>query len=66
MNLELTDEQLALRSTVRRFLAEKASVATYVRPQLDQQTRTTDEVWQGLATLGATVCSWRRNTTARA
>jgi hypothetical protein len=35
MNLELTDEQLALRDTVRRFLAEKASVATHVRPMLD-------------------------------
>jgi alkylation response protein AidB-like acyl-CoA dehydrogenase len=34
MNLELTDEQLALRDTVRRFLSEKASVADYVRPLL--------------------------------
>ena len=29
MNLELTEEQVALRDTVRRFLAEKASVATH-------------------------------------
>ena len=35
MNLELTDEQVALRDTVRRYLAEKASLATYVRPLLD-------------------------------
>jgi alkylation response protein AidB-like acyl-CoA dehydrogenase len=54
MNLELTDEQLALRDTVRRFLAEKASVAAHVRPMLDEPTGTTDEVWRGLAALGAT------------
>lgn len=54
MNLELTDEQLALRSTVRHFLAEKASVAMYVRPLLAQPTSTGDAVWQGLAALGAT------------
>ena len=28
MNLELTEEQVALRDTVRQFLAEKASVAS--------------------------------------
>jgi alkylation response protein AidB-like acyl-CoA dehydrogenase len=54
MNLELTEERLALRDTVRRFLAEKASVAAYVRPLLDDPTGTTDEVWLGLAALGAT------------
>jgi alkylation response protein AidB-like acyl-CoA dehydrogenase len=54
MNLELTDEQLALRDTVRRFLAEKASMAAHVRPLLDDPTGSTDEVWLGLATLGAT------------
>lgn len=54
MNLELTDEQAALRDTVRRFLAEKASVATHVRPMLDDPTGTTDEVWHGLAALGTT------------
>ena len=54
MNLELTDEQLALRDTVRRYLAEKASVASHVRPMLDHPTGTTDEVWDGLAALGAT------------
>jgi alkylation response protein AidB-like acyl-CoA dehydrogenase len=54
MNLELTDEQLALRDTVRRFLAEKASLSTHVRPMLDDPRGTTDEVWRGLADLGAT------------
>ncbi|HTI76502.1 MAG TPA: acyl-CoA dehydrogenase family protein [Mycobacterium sp.] len=54
MNLELTDEQLALRDTVRRFVAEKASVTTHVRPLIDQPTGTTPEVWRGLAALGAT------------
>jgi len=54
MNLELTDEQLALRDTVRRFLTEKASVASHVRPMLDDPTGTTKEVWAGLADLGAT------------
>jgi alkylation response protein AidB-like acyl-CoA dehydrogenase len=53
MNLELTDEQLALRDTVRRFLAEKASVAAHVRPMLDDAAGTTEEVWGGLAGLGA-------------
>ncbi|HXS86941.1 MAG TPA: acyl-CoA dehydrogenase family protein [Mycobacterium sp.] len=54
MNLELTDEQIALRDTVRRFLAEKASIAGHVRPMLDDDTGTTDAVWRGLAELGAT------------
>ncbi|MDT7793801.1 MAG: hypothetical protein QOD59_3237, partial [Mycobacterium sp.] len=54
MNLELTDEQVALRDTVRRFLAEKASVTTHVRPMLENPTGTTRDVWGGLADLGAT------------
>jgi alkylation response protein AidB-like acyl-CoA dehydrogenase len=54
MNLELTDEQIALRDTVRSFLAEKASIAEHVRPMLDDDTGTTDAVWRGLADLGAT------------
>jgi alkylation response protein AidB-like acyl-CoA dehydrogenase len=54
MNLELTDEQVALRNTVRRFLTEKAGIATHVRPLLDDPRGTTDEVWHGLAALGAT------------
>jgi alkylation response protein AidB-like acyl-CoA dehydrogenase len=54
MNLELTDEQLSLRDTLRRFLAERAPVAGHVRPMLDSRTGTTDAVWHGLADLGAT------------
>jgi alkylation response protein AidB-like acyl-CoA dehydrogenase len=54
MNLELTDEQLALRDTVRGYLAEKASVAMYVRPLLDEHIGITSDVWRGLAVLGAT------------
>lgn len=54
MNLELTEEQVALRDTVRRFLAEKASVATHVRPLLDDPKGTTDDVWRRLAAMGAT------------
>ena len=54
MNLELTDEQSTLRDTVRQFLAERASVAAHVRPMLEDPTGTTDDVWRGLAELGAT------------
>jgi alkylation response protein AidB-like acyl-CoA dehydrogenase len=54
MNLELTDEQVALRDTARRFLAEKASISGHVRPLLDDPTGATDGVWRGLADLGTT------------
>jgi alkylation response protein AidB-like acyl-CoA dehydrogenase len=54
MNLELTDEQAALRDTVRRFLAEKATTAGHVRPMLEDLTGTTHVVWRGLAELGTT------------
>ena len=54
MNLELSAEQVELRDTVRRFLAERAAVASHVRPLLDDATGTTDELWRGLADLGAT------------
>jgi alkylation response protein AidB-like acyl-CoA dehydrogenase len=54
MNLELTNEQLALRDTVRRFLAEKAPISGHVRPLLDDPAGTDDAVWQGLADLGTT------------
>jgi alkylation response protein AidB-like acyl-CoA dehydrogenase len=53
MNLELTDEQVALRETVRRYLSEKASVSAHVRPMLDTPSGTTGEIWHGLAALGA-------------
>ncbi|BBZ42798.1 acyl-CoA dehydrogenase family protein [Mycobacterium parmense] len=54
MNLELTDEQVALRDTTRRFLTEKASVSGHVRPLLDDPTGITEAVWRGLADLGTT------------
>jgi len=54
MNLEQNEEQRALRDTVRRFLAERASVADHVRPMLDDPTGTDPHVWQALADLGAT------------
>jgi alkylation response protein AidB-like acyl-CoA dehydrogenase len=54
MNLELTDEQVALRDTVRSFLAEKAPIGGHVRPLLDDPTGTTEAVWRGLAGLGTT------------
>jgi alkylation response protein AidB-like acyl-CoA dehydrogenase len=54
MNLELTEEQVALRDTTRRFLAEKASISGHVRPLLDDPTGTTEDVWRGLADLGTT------------
>jgi alkylation response protein AidB-like acyl-CoA dehydrogenase len=54
MNLELTDEQVALRDTVRRFLAEKAPISGHVRALLDDPTGTTEPVWRGLADLGTT------------
>jgi acyl-CoA dehydrogenase len=54
MNLEPTDEQLALRDSVRRFLADHASVPAHVRPLLEDPTGSTDDVWHGLADLGTT------------
>ena len=54
MNLELTDEQVALRDTTRRFLAEKAPVSGHVRELLDDPTGVDDAVWRGLADLGTT------------
>ncbi len=54
MNLELTDEQAALRDTARRYLAEKAPISGHVRALLDDPTGTTGAVWRGLADLGTT------------
>ena len=54
MNLELTEEQVALRDTTRRFLAEKAPISGHVRPLLDDPTGVDDAVWRGLADLGTT------------
>ncbi|OBH56081.1 acyl-CoA dehydrogenase family protein [Mycobacterium sp. E2479] len=54
MNLELTDEQVALRDTTRRFLAEKAPISQHVRSLLDDPTGVDEAVWRGLADLGTT------------
>lgn len=54
MNLELTDEQVALRDTVRRYLSSKAGVSDHVRPLLDDPTGTNQAVWSGLVELGTT------------
>lgn len=54
MNLELTEEQLALRDTVGRFLSERAALSTHVRDLLDDAVGTTDALWRGLAELGVT------------
>jgi alkylation response protein AidB-like acyl-CoA dehydrogenase len=54
MNLELTDEQAALRDTTRRFLADKATISDHVRPLLDDPKGTDETVWRGLADLGTT------------
>lgn len=54
MNLELTDEQVALRDTVRRYLTERANIADHVRTMLDDPTGTTAAVWGGLVDLGTT------------
>ena len=53
MDFEFTDDQELLRASVRRFLAEQAPMS-YARALLDDERGTTDEVWAGLAALGAT------------
>jgi alkylation response protein AidB-like acyl-CoA dehydrogenase len=51
MDFEFTDEQEALRSSVRRFLNDRAPMS-YVRAMYDDPVGTTPEVWKGLADLG--------------
>jgi alkylation response protein AidB-like acyl-CoA dehydrogenase len=53
LDFEFSEDQELLRASVRRFLAEQAPIA-YVRQRLDDDRGTTDEVWSGLAELGAT------------
>jgi alkylation response protein AidB-like acyl-CoA dehydrogenase len=52
-DFEFSAEQEELRASVRRFLSERAPM-TYVRERWGDPVGTTDEVWQGLADLGAT------------
>jgi alkylation response protein AidB-like acyl-CoA dehydrogenase len=54
MNLELTDEQVALRDTTRRYLAERAPISGHVRKLLDDPSGVDEAVWRGLADLGTT------------
>ena len=51
MDFEFSEEQEALRASVRRFVDERAPVA-WVRDRYDDPRGTTDEVWRGLADLG--------------
>ncbi|MBV9413202.1 MAG: acyl-CoA/acyl-ACP dehydrogenase [Acidimicrobiia bacterium] len=52
MDFEFSEEQEALRSSVRRFLAEQAPIQPYVRDLYGDRRGTTDAVWEGLADLG--------------
>jgi alkylation response protein AidB-like acyl-CoA dehydrogenase len=54
MDFEFSEEQEALRATVRRFLAEQAPIQPYVRDLYGDAHGTSDAVWKGLAELGAT------------
>src|SRR5207302_6349620 len=54
MDFEFSEEQEALRATVRRFLAEQAPIQPYVRDLYGDARGTTDAVWKGLAELGVT------------
>ncbi|HEX4491625.1 MAG TPA: acyl-CoA dehydrogenase family protein [Acidimicrobiia bacterium] len=52
MDFEFSEDQELLRDSVRRFLADRAPIASYVRPLLDGDADRTPEVWDGLAALG--------------
>lgn len=54
MDFEFSAEQQELRSTVRRFLVERAPIRPYVRDLLDDSRGTSVAVWKGLVDLGAT------------
>lgn len=53
MNLEYSDEQLALRDTIRQFLTARAG-PSHARAMFDEPSGTTAALWRGLAKLGAT------------
>jgi len=52
VDFEFSDDQELLRDSVRRFLAERASIAGYARPLLDADEDRRPEVWNALADLG--------------
>ena len=56
MDFEFTAEQEELRTSVRRFLADRAPL-TYVRAMYDDPVGTSPEVWKGLVDLGVTDAS---------
>ncbi|HEU5301546.1 MAG TPA: acyl-CoA dehydrogenase family protein [Acidimicrobiia bacterium] len=51
MDFEFSEEQEALRASVRRFVEERAPLG-WVRDRYDDPRGTTDDVWSGLADLG--------------
>jgi alkylation response protein AidB-like acyl-CoA dehydrogenase len=51
VNAEFSPDQEALRESVRRFLAERAPLG-WVRTMLDDPRGTSDDVWQGLGSMG--------------
>jgi alkylation response protein AidB-like acyl-CoA dehydrogenase len=51
MDFDFSAEQTMLRDSVRRLLAERAPIATYVRDTYDGHGPGADDVWQGLAEL---------------
>jgi len=53
VNFEFSEEQEALRGSVRRFLDDRAPLS-FVRSVWDDPRGTTDDVWVGLAALGVT------------
>jgi alkylation response protein AidB-like acyl-CoA dehydrogenase len=54
VDIDLSDEQLQLRDTLRRFLAERAPVSPYVRSMVGNQSAAVDALWRELASLGVT------------
>ena len=56
MDFEFTAEQEEVRTSVRRFLADRAPLS-YVRSMYDDPTGLTPEVWKGLVDLGVTDAS---------
>jgi len=54
MDFEFSEEQEALRASVRRFLTDQAPIQPYVRDLYGDARGTTDAVWKGLAELGVT------------
>ncbi len=52
MDFEFSDDQVLLGETVRRFLAERAPIAPYVRAQIQSDPDQPDEVWREFCALG--------------